>query len=134
METIIMESLHNEGWNFNKIADGVYHTLYDGNAGKFIIQLNLINFSSSLILGTSYFPEHVEKNDIPQVAWQLNAINLQVSIGSFQIHFKTGEISYRAGIYFFNTPFQMNMVRNVLNAIVTYTNQRYTFISRLSAS
>ena len=131
METTIVEVLQNEGWNFDQVSDDIYQTLYNGDNGEFYVHLNLSNFNSSLILGNSFFPGVVEKNFISQAAWQLNAINLKISIGSFQIDLKSGKISYRAGIYFFNTAFQMDMVRNVLNTLVSYTNQHYIFINGL---
>lgn len=131
IEATIIESLQDEGWNFDKISNGIYQTLYNNDVGKFFLQLNLINFNSSLILGTSYFSKTVTKNFISQATWQLNDINLRISIGSFQVNAKTGEISYRTGIYFFNTPFQMDLVRNILNSIVSYTNQHHLSISRL---
>lgn len=131
METTIIEALQKEGWNFDKGENGIYHTIYNGVHGKFSVHLNLNNVNSSLLFATSYFLKTVANNSISAAAWQLNAINLKISIGSFQINTKSGEISYQVGIYFFNTPFQMDMVRNILNAVVSYTNQHYLLVNGL---
>jgi hypothetical protein len=131
METTIIEVLQQEGWKFDNVAGGIYDTAINSYNRKFTMRLNLINLKNSLIMATSYFPMVVEEHMRLKMAWELNGLNLKISIGSFQVNLKSGTVTYHAGFYFFNTPFHMDMLRNLLNVIVSYSNDHYPFLASL---
>ena len=131
METEIIETLKKDEWAFAKVSDGIYQTNYLGKHNSYLIQINLRNLNSSLLLANSFFNMAVDKRLIFKAAWKLNEINLLISTGSFQIDFDSGQISYRIGTYFFNTPFQMKMITNMLSTLVSYTDQNHLSIDKL---
>ena len=138
MKELILEELRQKGWNFKMSDSDQYLTRYLDENTNFILALNLSQLEKSLIVAISIFPFKIIKEHTSQISSFLNDLNSKTSVGSFQLSLnEKRQISYRAGVYFFNTSFQVQMVQNLMDTVVSYSKEDYleiqNFIQQLDS-
>ncbi len=115
-------------WYLDKAPNGLYHTTYRGKNTDLMVHLNILNLDNSYVLAIAYLPIKVMPQKINTVAKFLNELNMKTYFGSFELDYSIGEIAFRAGIFYFNTEFQMQMVINCLDSAAYSADMDYPSI------
>jgi hypothetical protein len=131
MEEEMLLYLTERGWNLQKAPNGLYYTCYDGKNAKLTLHLDIVDLKKSILLAIAYLPIKAMPAQLDKVARFLNELNLKTYFGSFEMDYSNGEIAFRAGIFYFNTDFQMPMIINCLNAAAYSADMDYPAIQAI---